>query len=313
MHTLRSIASSVANMLLRGPQAEPMVDERASLAPTTRKRLRQYAMKNAKRFFIRTGEVSDTVPIIAQVKSVLQMLEGDKEGALETQKNFTRRCPLVSQLRKRAELVIGNREGAEQTLAEFTEHTWNKLDCLPVVGHLSAMVQMKQNPEQGWAMIERANATVRFLFSLFKATAEDLVYDSMLARFAPQRSLFSAPHLRRPEDLESIQQRAQKDEIDFAIESYRTVCTQSDLFSAEGNGECQTARGLVEAELCGKIRMNSAVFHSICYADKHDEFEIMDSSDSELSMLSSDNDDEEYFPSEISHLFANELNFDSHH
>ncbi len=42
--------------------------------------------------------MANWVPVIAQAKSGVQFLCGDKEGAVQTQKDFIRRCPGISQV-----------------------------------------------------------------------------------------------------------------------------------------------------------------------------------------------------------------------
>ena len=40
---------------------------------------------------------ADSIPVVSQVKSGVQLIGGDAEGAKRTQTNFVRECPGVSQ------------------------------------------------------------------------------------------------------------------------------------------------------------------------------------------------------------------------
>lgn len=52
-------------------------------------------------------------------KSLAQAIQGDMEGALETQENFSKRCVVVSQLRSAVEAALGDMTAAEKTQQEF--------------------------------------------------------------------------------------------------------------------------------------------------------------------------------------------------
>ena len=41
---------------------------------------------------------TDSVPIVSQIKSLVQVASGDAEAAKETQENFIRLAPVVSQV-----------------------------------------------------------------------------------------------------------------------------------------------------------------------------------------------------------------------
>ncbi len=54
----------------------------------------------------------DAIPVISQVKSLVQACAGDMKGATETQENFSRQCPVVSQCRSLAHAAMGDNEQA---------------------------------------------------------------------------------------------------------------------------------------------------------------------------------------------------------
>ena len=73
----------------------------------------------------------DYIPGISQVKSAMQLVLGNTEGALKTQDNFTRSFPVVSQVRARVEYLSGNKAAAKETI----EAEGAFIDGIPVVGH----------------------------------------------------------------------------------------------------------------------------------------------------------------------------------
>ena len=42
---------------------------------------------------------TDSIPVVSQVKSLVQVIDGDAEGARRTQENFSKIAPVVSQVR----------------------------------------------------------------------------------------------------------------------------------------------------------------------------------------------------------------------
>ena len=85
----------------------------------------------------------DWLPVVSQVKSLIQVIGGDPEGAKQTQENFSRQMPIVSQARSTVEKAMGNFEEArkteEQFAFDFLEPTVNKM---PVIGHVKGAVHM---------------------------------------------------------------------------------------------------------------------------------------------------------------------------
>ena len=61
----------------------------------------------------------DAVPLVSQVKSLVQACSGDMQGALETQENFSRQCPVVSQCRSLVHAVQGDNDQALKVQEEF--------------------------------------------------------------------------------------------------------------------------------------------------------------------------------------------------
>lgn len=77
----------------------------------------------------------DWLPVVSQVKSLVQVLCGDAEGATQTQINFSRQCPVVSQLRSVVELSLGDGQEALETQKECGTMLNGLIDGIPIVGH----------------------------------------------------------------------------------------------------------------------------------------------------------------------------------
>ncbi|KAH9522800.1 hypothetical protein DERF_006358 [Dermatophagoides farinae] len=73
----------------------------------------------------------DWIPVLSQMKSFVQVITGDMEGACQTQANFSRECPIVSQnwLVVMGEAAIETQRRCLSTMNDF-------VDGLPIVGHV---------------------------------------------------------------------------------------------------------------------------------------------------------------------------------
>jgi len=86
------------------------------------------------------GGKLDWIPVVSQVKSAVQMIRGDREGALKTQENFCSTCPLVSQVKSVVEVISGNHEQARQTQLHFADTMSNAANAIPIIGHVKGAV-----------------------------------------------------------------------------------------------------------------------------------------------------------------------------
>nr|XP_045588432.1 uncharacterized protein LOC123750362 [Procambarus clarkii] len=77
----------------------------------------------------------DAFPGLSQIKSVVQLVTGDTEGAAATQQNFLKLCPGVSQVTSVVQVISGDEEGAKETQKEFLKGVNDLVDSVPVVGH----------------------------------------------------------------------------------------------------------------------------------------------------------------------------------
>ncbi|KAJ3129052.1 hypothetical protein HK098_002644 [Nowakowskiella sp. JEL0407] len=83
----------------------------------------------------------DWIPVVSQVKSAVQALSGDTEGAKQTQENFIKRCPIISQCNSAVHLALGDTKTATEVQQSFlTEFLDPAVSSLPVLGHLKGGV-----------------------------------------------------------------------------------------------------------------------------------------------------------------------------
>lgn len=78
---------------------------------------------------------TDSIPLISQVKSLVQVIGGDAAAARKTQENFARQGILVSQLNSLGQSIAGNNREAERIQEEFGKAQFDLAKSLPVVGH----------------------------------------------------------------------------------------------------------------------------------------------------------------------------------
>ena len=74
----------------------------------------------------------NSVPVASQMKSLVQAMHGDMDGARETQLDFIRRSPVVSQLNSLGQAIIGDNKEALRIQHEFAEHNQG----VPLLGHM---------------------------------------------------------------------------------------------------------------------------------------------------------------------------------
>ncbi len=75
----------------------------------------------------------DSIPVVSQVKSAVQAICADVEGAWRTQENLLDTCPGVSQGKYLVQLATGDVKGAEKTLLKFAQGMSNCVNGIPVV------------------------------------------------------------------------------------------------------------------------------------------------------------------------------------
>lgn len=90
----------------------------------------------------RSTSLFDILPVVAQAKSLFQMVTGDFDGALNTQKNFVNDGLITSQARSAYFLVTGEPQKALDIQKEFGKNAEPLIDGLPVIGHLKGAIHL---------------------------------------------------------------------------------------------------------------------------------------------------------------------------
>lgn len=92
---------------------------------------------------------TNSIPIISQVKSLVQVIRGDAAAAKRTQEEFARKGLLVSQLHSLGHSIAGNNHEARKIQEEFGKSTKALLDDIPVVGHTISAVHAIAGDTEG--------------------------------------------------------------------------------------------------------------------------------------------------------------------
>jgi hypothetical protein len=92
---------------------------------------------------------TDSLPVVSQVKSTVQLVCGDTVGAAKTQENFLRECPGVSQITSTVQLIAGDVDGALETQKRCGKGLLNAADGIPVVGHAKGLVHYIAGDTEG--------------------------------------------------------------------------------------------------------------------------------------------------------------------
>lgn len=91
----------------------------------------------------------DWIPFVSQVKSLIQVISGDEEGARRTQENFSKQMPVVSQIRSLVESASGDNEAARETQLAFAGNLSNVADAMPGIGHIKGGIHHAVGDHEG--------------------------------------------------------------------------------------------------------------------------------------------------------------------
>lgn len=102
----------------------------------------------------------DWLPVASQLKSVVQVTFGDRQGARNTQERFIRQCPLISQVTSAIQVGKGDRDAARKTQLEFLSVVSGVVDNVPLVGHVKGGLHYARgNKNRGDAAMKAASHT----------------------------------------------------------------------------------------------------------------------------------------------------------
>ena len=77
----------------------------------------------------------DSIPVVSQAKSLVQVIGGDETGARKTQEQFARTGIIASQVNSLIHSIHGNNEEAEKIQEEFGLTMYEVAKGTPVIGH----------------------------------------------------------------------------------------------------------------------------------------------------------------------------------
>jgi hypothetical protein len=92
---------------------------------------------------------TDSLPVVSQVKSAVQAIAGDTEGARQTQENFFKGCPIVSQGVALGAAIAGDTEYAKESQEYFGKNMLNMADSIPGVGHVKGTIHYACGDTEG--------------------------------------------------------------------------------------------------------------------------------------------------------------------
>lgn len=103
----------------------------------------------------------DSLPVISQIKSAVQAIGGDSEGARRTQENFLNQMPVLSQLKSAVQAASGDNEGARKTQEQFLhEYIEPIADNTPVIGHVKGGIHIAVgDKERGEQILKGASSS----------------------------------------------------------------------------------------------------------------------------------------------------------
>lgn len=102
----------------------------------------------------------DGIPIISQVKSAVQAISGDTEGAKKTQENFVNQAPVISQIKSAVESASGDNEAAKKTQEQFLHEFIEPVaDNTPVVGHIKGGIHIAAGDKERGEQILKGAST----------------------------------------------------------------------------------------------------------------------------------------------------------
>ena len=104
----------------------------------------------------------NSIPVISQLKSLVQVIGGDAAGAKKTQEQFVRTGIIASQVNSYIQAVRGNDVEARAIQNDFLSNAESIVNGIPVVGHLKGAIHILANDkERGLKIIEGKNKTVK--------------------------------------------------------------------------------------------------------------------------------------------------------
>jgi len=85
---------------------------------------------------------TDSIPVVSQLKSLIQYASGDAAGALKTQESFAynNTFPVISQIASAGYAIGGDTERAKDLQIQFAKDMERVIASIPVAGHVEGAV-----------------------------------------------------------------------------------------------------------------------------------------------------------------------------
>lgn len=127
----------------------------------------------------------NSIPVISQCKSLVEVISGDEDAARQTQEQFIRTCPGFSQMLSLGEAMGGNNEEARLIQEEFAGNAVDAATVIPGVGHIIGAVHAANGDMEKAATSFKASTKTIFMVpaGIFGgpagALAAGVAYDTM--------------------------------------------------------------------------------------------------------------------------------------
>ena len=114
----------------------------------------------------------NAIPVISQVKSLVQVIGGNAKGAKETQESFLRTAPLFSEVNTIIHLANGNVDEAKKIQKEYFDNLISIVDDTPVLGHVKGTIHILAGDEERGLQI--INGEFIYIFKIYSWFSESL-------------------------------------------------------------------------------------------------------------------------------------------
>lgn len=102
----------------------------------------------------------DLVPVVSQIKSIVQLISGDVNASAQTGINFFDKGIGTSQLHSLFQLIGGNVDKAVEIQKEFGRNIEVLVDSIPILGHLKGTLHLINGEgKHGWSAIKQATSS----------------------------------------------------------------------------------------------------------------------------------------------------------
>lgn len=108
---------------------------------------------------------NNAIPVVSRIKSAVQAMSGDFDGASDTEEQLSKQCPVISQLRSALEATY-DLDAANRTQHKFLGNVESVPDATPIVGHVKGAVHSAlSQTEPGEEYLRSASHTTASVIS----------------------------------------------------------------------------------------------------------------------------------------------------